>query len=218
MYYKYPRTLHLPFSLGSTSDDKFMENVDQFKGMETVVTEKMDGENTNLYSDRYHARSIDSKDHESRHWVKGLWGQVKHMIPEGWRICGENVYAKHSISYDNLGTYFYVFGVYDENNICLSWRDTVEFSKELGLDTVTQIPMASNLFNEDHLRYLADNWDIEKKEGFVVRNAKSFHFDDHQLNTGKWVRPKHVQSSSHWMTEKVIPNQLKIGRIDYEQR
>ena len=41
---KYPRTYHLPYSQSKTDDDKTLPNDDQFKGMEVVVTIKMDGE------------------------------------------------------------------------------------------------------------------------------------------------------------------------------
>ena len=41
---KYPRTSHLPWSLGSTDDDKMLQSVDHFIGQEVVVTVKLDGE------------------------------------------------------------------------------------------------------------------------------------------------------------------------------
>ena len=211
MYYKYPRTPHLPFSLGTTSDDRLLSNTDHFKGMEIVVTEKLDGEGTSMYPDKIHARSIISGDHDSRHWVKGLWGQIRYMIPEGWRICGENVYAKHSILYNDLETYFYVFGIYDNHNICLSWKDTKLKCSEWGLKTVPEIKMLSSTFKESHLEDLGDFLDITKKEGFVIRNADAFNYEDHYNNVAKWVRPRHVQSSSHWMTEKIVPNKLRVN-------
>jgi hypothetical protein len=206
-YYKYKRTYHLPWSLGSTSDDKFMPNVDHFNGKLVVITEKMDGENTNMYSDRIHARSIDSKHHDSRNWVKGLWGQIKHNIPDGWRICGENLYAKHSLAYDSLDTYFMVFSIWDENNMCLSWKDTVDFCDMLGLQTVNVIDYID--FDETHLKNLANSIDTSVCEGYVIRNVESFHYDDFTENIGKWVRPKHVTTDKHWMFNAIIPNKLK---------
>lgn len=207
-FYKYPRTFHLPWSLGSTNDDKFLESVEPFIGMPLVITEKMDGENTNMYPDRYHARSIDSKDHPSRHWVKSIWGNIKHEIPEEWRICGENLYAKHSIFYENLESYFMVFGIYDEYNVCLGWEDTEDICKSLGLITVPVI--ARNvIFNEKELRELADKVDIEKSEGYVIRRYDEFQYDDFIKNVAKWVRPKHVTTDQHWMYQKIVPNQLK---------
>ena len=46
--YKYPRTYHVPWSPGTTSDDRLLKSVDQFVGKRVVVTEKMDGENTTM--------------------------------------------------------------------------------------------------------------------------------------------------------------------------
>ena len=122
-----------------TTDDKKWSPEDispAFSGQEVVVMEKMDGENTNIYPDHFHARSIQSKDHPSRHWVKSLWVQIRKDIPDGWRICGENVFAEHSIHYKRLSTYFYVFGIWDQNNWCLTWDDTIDVCENLGLQTV----------------------------------------------------------------------------------
>lgn len=207
-YHKYPRTKHFSWSLGSTSDDKFHKNCDSFIGKTVVVTEKYDGENSNLYPDRIHARSIDSKDHLSRHWVKGLWGNIRNEIPTGWRICGENLYAKHSIYYDDLESYFLVFSIWDENNYCLSWDDTISICESLNLSTVREIHRG--IFDETYLRDLANNLDFNKVEGYVVRNINSFHYNDFSENVGKIVRKGHIQSDSHWMFQEIVPNKLRI--------
>lgn len=206
-YFKYPRTYHLPWSLGSTNDDKFLESTQPFFGKRIVITEKMDGENTNMYSDRYHARSIDSKDHPSRHYVKSIWGQIKHEIPEGWRFCGENLYAKHSIFYDNLPSYFMVFSIWDENNMCLSWEDTKDICDSLNLHTVPVIDIID--YDEDKLKQIAEQIDVEKQEGYAIRNIESFHFDTFTENVAKWVREKHITTDQHWMFQKIVPNILK---------
>lgn len=206
-YFKYPRTYHFPWSLGSTSDDKFMENTSSFRGRTVVNTEKMDGENTNMYPDKLHARSIDSRHHDSRNWVKGLWGQIKNDIPEGWRICGENLYALHSLAYDSLDTYFMVYSVWNEHNMCLSWEDTTKICDMLGLQTVPVISIGT--FDETYLKDLANTMDLKKAEGYVTRNIESYHYDDFSKNVGKFVRPKHVTSDEHWMYQAIVPNKLK---------
>jgi len=206
-FYKYNRTYHLPWSLGSTNDDKFLNDTSAFLGKEIVITEKMDGENTSMYFDRVHARSIDSKDHDSRHWVKGLWGQIRNDIPTGWRICGENLYAKHSLSYNDLSTYFMVFSIWNENNICLSWKDTVDVCDMLNL---TPVPIIDTIiYNENYLKKLALDFDVINKEGFVIRNINEFSYDDFSDNVAKWVRAMHVNTDQHWMFQEVIPNKLK---------
>ena len=212
-YYKYNRTYHLPNSLGSTSDDKFMLDTSEFVGKTIIISEKMDGENTNMYPDRYHARSIDSKDHESRHYVKGVWGRIKSQIPDGWRICGENLYAKHSLYYEDLESYFMVFSIWDENNMCLSWNDTVDFCKMLDLVTVPTL-VERMLFDDKFILDFPSKIDTSKQEGFVIRNVDTFHYDEFYKNVGKWVRPKHVTSGNHWMFEKIVPNKLRSNGED----
>lgn len=108
-YCKYPRSYHLPWSEGKTKDDRTIPDCSQFEGKEVVVTVKLDGENTSIYPDYIHARSIDGRNHWSRSWVKNLQGRIGYQLDQGWRICGENLYAKHSIKYDDLEDYFYVF-------------------------------------------------------------------------------------------------------------
>src|SRR5690554_4811700 len=109
--HKYPRTRHLPWSPGASHDDLVSREVESFVGQRIIVTEKMDGENTTLYRDHLHARSLDSRHHPSRDWVKALHGRIAHEIPERWRVCGENLYARHSIGYEALPSYFMLFSV-----------------------------------------------------------------------------------------------------------
>jgi hypothetical protein len=205
-YYKYKRTYHLPWSPGTTSDDKIMHDITPLLGKTVVITEKMDGENTNMYSDRIHARSIDSKDHDSRHWVKGLWGSIKNEIPDGWRICGENLYAKHSLYYEELPTYFMVFSIWNELNECLSWDETVSICGMLNLVHVPVIDIIT--FDEGYLRKLSNNLDLTKTEGYVVCNIESFGYDEFGDNVAKWVRAKHVTTDEHWMFQQIVPNKL----------
>lgn len=208
-YVKYPRTYHFSYSPGLMNDDKQHENDNFFEGKEVVATIKMDGENTNLYNDYIHARSLDSKNHPSRNYVKQLHASVKHSIPEGWRVCGENLYAEHSIHYDHLKDYFLVFSIWDERNICLSWEDTVTYSKVIGLNTVDVI--YTGIFNRDtihnnFLKYKEKSTD--EVEGYVVRLSGEFHYKYFRTNVAKWVRASHVCTDQFWMNKPVTPNRL----------
>lgn len=211
--FKYPKTLHLPWSPGLQNDDRMMPMEDvlvNFRDKEIILTEKLDGENTSLYSDYIHARSVYSGDHPSRSWVKALHGRIKHDIPKDWRICGENCFAHHSIFYENLETYFYVFGIYNEKNECLSWNETCEWSSLLGLITVPVI--WSGIFDIDVvLNQLPNQLSFEEQEGFVIRNAHSFHYLNFQKNVAKFVRKGHIQTDQHWMSKPVVKNLLKDG-------
>lgn len=196
-YVKYPRTYHLPWSPGPSSDDKVLESTGQFVGKEVVITEKMDGENTTMYQGYIHARSLESGYHPTRTMVKALHGQISHQIPEGWRIVGENMQGQHSIAY-NLSSPFYVFAVFDENNTCLSWDDTQQIAEMLGLPTVPVLWRGQ--WDESaiqSLEYSPTHSDVS--EGYVVRNAAAFSFTDFEDNVAKFVRENHIQTDEHWM-------------------
>jgi hypothetical protein len=207
MYYKYPRTPHLPWSPGRTKDDRVLTDVSHLEGKPLVATVKMDGESTTLYRDHMHARSLDSKDHVSRHWMKGFHASIKDLIYPGWRICGENLYAKHSIGYDDLMSYFLGFSVWTENNICLEWNETLMAFDELGiyipeqftLDPMMSLKEIDNLFQEKY---------ADKHEGYVVRVFDEFKYEDFGRSVAKYVRANHVQTDTHWMHKEVIPNKL----------
>jgi hypothetical protein len=205
-YVKYPRTYHLPWSPGLTDDDRMLPSTKVFEGREVVVTEKMDGENTTMYRDYMHARSLEEEHHESRCWVKKIHGEICYDIPPSWRICGENVYALHSIPYADLPSYFLVFSIWDHNNTCLSWDDTVTYAGVLGLDTVPII--WRGIWNEEKIRSLAPI-DTSHHEGYTVRVADSFTYGSFRRSIAKWVRPHHVQTTHGWKQRPVIKNGLK---------
>jgi hypothetical protein len=205
--YKYPRTPLLPWSDKPDEDDIVLDTEAQFEGHDIVVTEKMDGENFTLYSDYCHARSIDGRHHPSRDWIKQLQGRVGHHIPEDWRICGENLYAEHSIRYEDLESYYYVFSVWNDHNECLSWDETVEWCEMLDLVHVPVLYRGP--WDGTKVREAFNSLNLDKQEGIVVRRTDSFAFEDFQQNIAKWVRPNHVQTDEHWMHKEVVPNDLK---------
>jgi len=203
---KYPRTPHLPGSPGGTNDDKVLRSTDHLVGREMVATLKMDGENSNLYRTGFHAKSIDGRHHPSRDWLARFQAGIAHDIPDGWRICGENMYARHSIAYDALPSYFLGYSVWDETNTALAWDDTVEFFELLGITPVTVL--ARGPFDARMPRDLVAQLNTERDEGFVLRLAGRFHYDDFGRSVAKWVRAGHVQTDEHWMHAAIVPNLL----------
>lgn len=207
-YVKYPRTHHLPWSPGITEDDRIMPNTKRFDGQRVVVTEKMDGENTTMYRDHIHARSVDSGGHLSRDWVKNFWSQIRFEIPERWRVCGENVFAKHSIGYSNLRSYFLGYSIWNEKNECLSWDDTLEWFELLNI--IPTSILYDGIYNKQTIKELWEESMWEQVEGYVVRIANGFPLKDFRMCVGKFVRPYHVQTVKHWMHgQPVIQNKLR---------
>jgi len=203
---KYPRTYHLPTSPGCTSDDRMMPDDSVFEAKNVIVTLKMDGENTTMYRDYVHARSLVFEPHPSRNWVKVIHSKIAHEIPVGWRICGENLTAVHSIEYKALPGYFQMFSIWNEKNVCLSWTETVEWAEllELPLVPVLLNGVYDSVSIADCFRYFQKD-----HEGFVVRLAESFPYSAFRHSVGKYVRRGHVQTHGHWMREQVRFNGLK---------
>lgn len=208
-YVKYPRTHHLPWSPGMHEDDRRISSLEGFAGEEVVVTEKMDGENTTLYRDHIHARSLDSRGGEDRAWVKQRWSQIAHEIPQDWRLCGENLWARHSIVYHALPSYFLGFSLWNERNECLSWDETLDYFELLGIRAVPVLYRGP--FEEKRLRALEKTLHFDRTEGYVVRVARSFPYGAFRRSIAKFVRAGHVQTTRHWRAGAAFtPNRLAL--------
>lgn len=202
---KYGRTFHLPISPGATSDDKIMPSLNGLMVDDLVVTEKMDGENTTIHQAGSHARSPDSRYHPSRDWLKAFAAGISPHLSEGERIVGENLYARHSVGYDALPSYFLGFAwiIGDEVQ---AWDLTLARFEELGIRTVPTLyrgPYRNGLFDD-----LAKSLDLSRQEGFVARIADAFAETAMPESMGKFVREGHVQSEIHWMKAELIPNRM----------
>lgn len=209
-YVKYPRTYHLPWSqMGK--DDRQLEDDSMFVGKDVVVTIKMDGENSTLYNDYVHARSINSGSHPTRNWLKGYWAQMCHLIDENMRLCGENLYAKHSLKYTNLKSYFNLFSIWTDMT-CLSWDETLEYAEILGCEVVPTLYRGT--YDKKAILKAFDDYNKENLcEGYVIRLAEEFKYADFRKSVGKYVKPEFRQavnnSHGHWISQKIEKNELE---------
>ena len=132
---KYPRTYHLPWSEGGTNDDKRIDDISAFFNKDLVITEKLDSENTVMTNQTIHARSEEGYGKPWQTYLKKQWAAIRANIPNNFHICGENMYAVHSIEYDILPSAFFIFGICHRTifeNIWLSWEDVVIYATLLG--------------------------------------------------------------------------------------
>jgi hypothetical protein len=208
---KFSRTFHFPWSQGATDDDKTHSITDieqMFTGREVVISEKLDGENTTIYSDGFcHARSLDSAHHASRTYAKAKAAEIGCDLPKGWRLVGENVYAKHSIAYSELPDYFILFGIVDDKNNARPWTEVEEWSELLGIPHVPVI--YKGIWDQDKVMKLypfKSKVGGDTAEGYVVRIADGFPMSQYAQNTAKFVRKNHVQTDQHWSLAPVVPN------------
>jgi len=203
---KYCRSLHAQISLGTTSDDRFMPNgyIKSFSKMDKLIlTEKLDGQNNCFNKKGVYARSHASP--TIHPWDKPMrerWQLIKNDIGD-LEIFGENMYGIHSISYNKLESFFYVFAIRD-GDTWLSWEEVKFYANLLDFPVVPEIEVTTTLksiFNESDdenemlRKWLISNlgmtWEnsvntpgylggydektgIDCCEGFVIRNSDSY--------------------------------------------
>ncbi len=197
--FKHPHTPHLPFSL-SVQEDDFIINPKALKflqsGIPLVTTSKMDGGSVTYYPDFFHARSIDSGTHKWDQPAKKVWARIHNDIPEGWRITGESMYARRSVGYENLPGPFLLYAVWNDKNEMLTWDEIEQWANLWEIPTVPVL-YKGNDYNEA-IKAWGRNHSPENSEGFVLRNAGSFTYDDFENNIAKMVRANHIQTSDDW--------------------
>lgn len=206
---KWPRTPHLLWSGGVGPGDISVDITELMKAP-YVVTEKLDGECTTMTREFVHARSGDSADHPSRHEVKRLWGEIGWQIPKDWYLVGENVYAKHSISYPLVESpYFYLFAVHVRGEV-LSWEETELIAELFGIKTVPALAVVQDRhgllqWDATQLKPMGSEYGDEI-EGIVARPYDRFMLDEWSRVSAKYVRPGHVQTDEHWMSLPIVKN------------
>ena len=214
---KYPKSWHVFYSEKVSSDDKQHRDDDHFQGKNVIVSIKMDGECFSIYNDMSHARSLNSGiDSEDRRWIESLrQSKIEGNIPDNFRICGENMFWKHTCFYDDLKSMFLVFSIW-EGDKCLSWDETKMWCNLLGLSTVPVL--YEGIYDKDLILkkfsdYIKKNKDVE---GFVERVESEFNISEFSTSLSKYVRKSFVIPPQHWRYSKKIPNQLANNKNPWE--
>lgn len=209
-YIKYPRTPHLPFSESHTDDDKVLPTDSHFYDFDkVVVTTKMDGENTTVYwNGKCHARSIDSIHKTYHSWLIQNIQNWYYNLPINSHICGEYLYAKHSIYYNNLESYFLGFSFWRNKKECANWEDTQTIFNDLEIKTVPILYIGK--YDRKKVIELAKQVIADGQEGIVIRNYDKFYYQDFDKNIAKYVRKNHIQTNQHWSQGIIEKNILTI--------
>ena len=217
---KYPRTYHLPYSPGATSDDKISNDVSGLIGEEIVILEKLDGENCNFVKDGVYARSHAS--FTISPWsreVRMMHSMIKNDLYDNISLFGENMEGIHSIEYLDLESYFYLFNIREEGR-WYSWDEMLEIAYLLDLKTVPvfwrgivnselELKKLVEQFTKGESKLggvnplksseiVEDNQRQKVIEGVVIRTTKSFYDEDFSNNVLKWVRKDHVTTDKFW--------------------
>lgn len=210
---KYPSTPYLDISPGRDCD--LVLPVRALVNVPVVVTIKMDGSNVVLTRDMMAARNGTTAKHTSFSLLKARHYELAQGIPEGIQVFGEWLYAKHSIHYSGkiaLKNLLQVFAGYDQKRKCwLPWGGVKEIAQLMGVPTppvLGEFCFSSEGKLSGLLMAMAAKVIDQGHEGIVVRSVYPFHFGQFARYTGKYVRPDHVQTDTHWSRQKVVPNQV----------
>lgn len=212
---KYGRTYHFPFSPGTTSDDRINHTYwDDIQQIETLVhTEKLDGENNCLNKFGVFARSHAAP--TTSPWTNQLrerWQLIKNDLGDV-ELFGENLYAVHSIEYQHIESYYYIFAVRCLDK-WLSWEEVKFYAAMFDFPTVPElsIQQVSGL-TQDILQNQILSWAKEPslfgsvdihtglnctREGIVSRNIGEYAVEEFAKNVFKYVRKGHVKTDEHW--------------------
>ncbi|UTW68262.1 RNA ligase family protein [bacterium SCSIO 12643] len=175
-----------------------------------ILTEKLDGQNNCFNKHGVFARSHTAPTEHP--WDKPLrerWKLIKNDL-NNLEIFGENMYGIHSIAYNKLESFFYVFAVRDKD-LWLSWEEVKFYAEMLDFPVVPEIQIKNELktiFNEQKnenqilTSWLTSNlnmsWEesvntagqlggydpetgVACSEGFVIRNKDSFYTNNGDL-------------------------------------
>ncbi|MCD7902046.1 MAG: RNA ligase family protein [Bacteroides sp.] len=212
---KYGRTYHYPFSPGTTSDDRINHTYwEDIQRIETLVhTEKLDGENNCLNHWGVFARSHVAP--TTSPWTSQLrerWQLLKNDLAD-IELFGENLYAIHSIEYQRIEEYYYIFAVRCLDK-WLSWEEVKFYAALFDFPTVPELQMQSTReLTEESLKKQIIDWAQEPsffgsvdpltqedctREGVVSRNIGEYPVTDFPHQVFKYVRKGHVRTDVHW--------------------
>lgn len=211
----YPSTFHWHQSMTVHRDDRYHKDPTFFVDRDVVITEKMDGGVATINDGNAYARSSNLP--TNLPWFTYMKNRT---VPKFYdleiTVCvmGEDCYGVHSIVYDPLPDTFFLFHVLDRlidnietpntaGDILRSWADCEAMAAAHDVLTVPVLYRGRFAKLDDITQFFMDN--IGKRsiygpdrEGFVIRDAGAFAFDDFALHTAKFVRPHHVQTDEHW--------------------
>jgi len=113
----------------------------------------------------------------------------------------------HSIEYNELTSYFYLFAVLDlKTNEWYSWDNVCAIAKEYNIPTVPLLFRGTFDSLQEIEKWMTKRMKEKSTvsssvtpEGFVIRNVNEFAVEDMEKNMAKYVRHGHVQTEADWV-------------------
>jgi ATP-dependent RNA circularization protein (DNA/RNA ligase family) len=185
-----------------------------------VIEEKLDGTNLGISTDDVGALRFQTRGNfvappfRGQFEVLRLW-MSRHelalhaLIHPGLVLFGEWCYARHSVMYDRLRDWFYLFDIYSiVGDTFWSTPRRNTFAQEAGLEVVPEI--AQGRFSLSKLAKFATEQSLlgpELREGIYVRVEN----DQSLTARAKLINPTFTGAiQTHWSKQKLRKNRLAI--------
>jgi hypothetical protein len=140
------------------------------------------------------------------YWMKQHEEMLFDLLQDKYILFGEWCYAKHSIYYSKLPSWFIAFDVYDiENEKFLSVRNRNKFLSNVSIAVINPVARGQFSFNELQAMQFKSFYGDDLAEGLYLRID-----DDTFLKArAKLVRADFIQSiEDHWSNRSIIANRL----------
>ncbi len=250
---KYPRTPHLQGSRLQPGDEDLSQvPFESIAGKHLVIEEKIDGANSAVSFDADGTLLLQSRGHYLtggpreihydlfKQWASAHSESFFRVLGTRYIMYGEWMYAKHSMFYDALPSYFMEFDIFDrENEVFLDTPSRRALSAGMPvssvpvlacgtfqrLDDVLGLLGRSNYVREGHIERLTEycekkGLNVEERlaetditdimEGLYIKIEE----DGCVAHRVKYVRAGFAQgammSPHHWLHKAIIPNMLSV--------
>lgn len=251
--HKYPRTHHIEGSRLQPGDEDLSQiPFKAISGRHLVVEEKCDGANSAISFGRDGELLLQSRGHyltsgyRERHYnLMKQWAMVHkdafyEVLGKRYIMYGEWMYAKHTVYYDSLPSYFLEFDILDrETDIFLDTKSRQKLTAGIPVHSVPVLGEGIYKTKEEMLKLLGkSNFITDNQRDSLYQSAEKLGLDagkccnetdlsgmmeglyikveeDGQvLERMKFVRAAFLQcidfSEKHWIDKPIIPNQLAV--------
>lgn len=219
--HKFPRTPHL-WGSGSTRDDRVLSLAETraFLAEPLIVEEKVDGSNLGVgFDESTGALSVQNRGHVLGRGEHAQYSPLWPFLAERHDalfealgtariLFGEWCYARHSVAYDRLPSYFLAFDLYDKSTGTFAARAALEqLAHRAGIATVPVLDYSARLADTAAVAAMVGPSRVgsSRAEGVYLRRETNGRLSAR----AKYVRPDFTAGiSEHWASRPVTPNRL----------
>ena len=221
--HKFPRTQHIFNIGGATVDDRILNKEDYemyMKNEDVFIAEKVDGAQLGISIDENYkiliqnrSHYVNSKSHSQFEkldkWIMDHSQSLYEILDQDTILFGEWLYAKHSISYDNLPDYFLAFDLYNKKKKLFYNRDIlVEKLKDTSLNFVREM-YRGKIKDKNQLLKMIEEKSIYTSDGRVEGIYLKIFEGDYVKSRCKLVRNDFLSGNDHWTKGGIQKNIIK---------